>query len=97
MTQQALSDATGIHLTQIRRYEGGVALPTFEILRKLALALRVSADDLLFDDGERGPGDDLRVLFEAVSRLDDREREIAKEMLEGILLKHDAKRWVAAG
>jgi hypothetical protein len=36
------------------------------------------------------------VLFEAVSRLDDRERQIAKEMLEGVLLKHDAKRWVAA-
>jgi transcriptional regulator with XRE-family HTH domain len=93
LTQQALSDLTGIHLTQIRRYEGGSALPTFEILRKLAVALSVSADLLLFNDAERGPDDDLRLQFEAASRLDPDEKRLVKEVLDGILLKHDAKRW----
>lgn len=92
LTQRALSDFTGIHLTQIRRYEGGATQPTFEMLRRLAVALSVSADVLLFDDGERGPGDDLRLEFEASSRLDDDEKEIVRNVIEGLLLKHDAKR-----
>lgn len=37
------------------------------------------------------------MLFDAISRLDDHERNLARELLEGILLKHDARRWVATG
>ena len=65
-----------MHLTQLRRYEGGFALPTFEILRKLAVALSVSADALLFDEEERGPDDDLRLQFEAATRLDPDEKRL---------------------
>ena len=36
----------------------------------------------------------VRLQFEAVSRLDDREKEIVMGVLDGLLLKHDAKRWV---
>lgn len=96
LTQQALSDLTGIHLTQIRRYEGGSSLPTFEILRKLAVALSISADSLLFDEDERGPSDDLHLQFEAAGRLDPEERRILKELIDGILLKHEAKRWASS-
>ena len=92
LTQQALSDLTGVHLTQIRRYEGGVTLPTFEILRKLAVALAVSTDALLFDADERGPDDDLRLEFEAVSRLDPEERQLVKGLIESVVVKHDIRR-----
>jgi transcriptional regulator with XRE-family HTH domain len=92
LTQQALSDLTGIHLTQIRRYEGGSTLPTFEILRKLAVALSIPADALLFEDGERGPGDDLRLHFEATQRLDPDERRVVRDVIDGLLLKHEARR-----
>jgi predicted enzyme involved in methoxymalonyl-ACP biosynthesis len=63
--------------------------------RKIALALNVSADQLLFEDDERGPSDDLRLQFEAVSRLDPDERNVLKSLIEGMLLKHEAKRWAA--
>lgn len=55
MTQQVLADASGIHVTQIRRYEGGKSQQTADIVRRLALGLSVSADVLLFDPEERGP------------------------------------------
>lgn len=50
-------------------------------------------DVLLVDEGERGPSDDLRLQFEAASRLDPDEKRIVREVLDSILLKHDAKRW----
>ncbi len=39
LTQQALADRVGIHVTQIRRYEAGTAQPNLEALRNLATAL----------------------------------------------------------
>lgn len=95
LTQQALADRADIHVTQIRRYEGASATPTLDVLKKLAIALSVSADSLLFDGHERGPDDDLRLQFEAITRLNDDEKRLVKEVIESILLRHEAKRWAA--
>jgi len=65
LTQQALAEHVGVHVSQIRRYEAGESTPTLDVLRKLAIALSVSADTLVFDKDERGPDDDLRLQFEA--------------------------------
>ncbi|WP_395303122.1 helix-turn-helix domain-containing protein [Pectobacterium zantedeschiae] len=37
LTQQGLSDATGIHVQQIKRYEAGSSQPTAEALRSSLL------------------------------------------------------------
>ena len=95
LTQQALADRADIHVTLLRRYEAGKTQPGLDTLRKIALALSVSADQLLFEDDERGPSDDLKLQFEAVSRLDPDERNVLKSLIEGMLLKHEAKRWAA--
>lgn len=96
LTQQALADRVGIHVSNIRRYEAGTSQPTLDVLRNVALALATSADSLLFDEDERGPDDDLRLAFEATRALDDDEKEALKALLEGFLLRHDARRWTNA-
>jgi transcriptional regulator with XRE-family HTH domain len=95
MTQRSLAEHVGIHVSQIRRYEGGESSPTLDVLRKLAVALSVSADTLVFDENERGPDEDLRLQFEATARLSDDERHVVKTVIESILLSHEAKRWAA--
>ena len=96
LTQYALADASGVHVSQLRRYEGGTSQPTLEVLRKLAVALSVSADVLLFDHEERGPDDDLRLQFETITRFDSEEKKIVKAVLDSLILKHEAKRWSAS-
>jgi len=93
LTQAALSERVGIHVSNIRRYEAGNSQPTLDVLRNLALALSTSADSLLFDDDQRGPDDDLRLAFEATRALDTEEKETLKALIEGFLLRHDARRW----
>lgn len=88
LTQQGLADLTGIHIQQIKRYEAGTSEPSAEALRKIATSLHVTTDSLLFEDGERGPDDDLRLQFEAVSAMPDEEKELAKSMLAAIILKN---------
>jgi transcriptional regulator with XRE-family HTH domain len=96
LTQQALADKVGVHLTQIQRYESGTVQPTLDVLRRLAIALSVSADLLLFDKDERGPDEDLRLQFEATSRMSKEEKKIIKALLDGMILKHEAQRWSAS-
>lgn len=91
LTQQGLADLASIHITQVQRYEKGEAQPTLEMIRKLSKALTVSADQLLFDEDERGPDDGLRLQFEALQQFDDDERATAQAVLEGLILKHQAR------
>lgn len=95
LTQQALADRAEIHVTLLRRYEAGKTQPNIDTLRRIALALSVSADLLLFDENERGPADELRAQFEATQQLNDDEKQTVKRVLEGLLLAHEAKRWAA--
>lgn len=93
MTQQALADQVGCHVTMIRRYEANETQPTLEVIRKLACALSVSADALVFEQDERNPIDDLRLQFEAVSQLPPEEQSVVKEVLESLIIKYQTRRW----
>ena len=92
-TQATFAEACGISLPMVQRYEAGTSQPTLDVIKKMAVALSVSADALIFDPDERGPDDDLRLQFEAVARLDPEERQVVKAVLESMIIRHDAGRW----
>ena len=92
-TQETLGDKAGLTKLQIYRYERGTSQPTLEALKNIAMALNMSIDTLAFDNAERLPKDELMLLFEGVSRLDDNEQALIKELIQSIMLKHDAKRY----
>ena len=58
LTQKALPELVDLSLIQIHRYEAGTAQPSLDGIRKLARALRVPADSLVFEQDERGPDED---------------------------------------
>ncbi len=96
ITQQALADQVSCHVTMIRRYEANETQPTLEVIRKLARALSVSADALVFEQDERGPSDELRLQFEAISQLPPEEQSVVKEVLDSLIIKYQARRWDSA-
>lgn len=92
LTQQAVADRSGAHVTQIRRYEAGSSQPTLDVLRNLALALDTSADSLLFDADERGPATpNFRILLGALDQLDPDEQAAVVTLLEGVLMRHQLR------
>jgi len=97
MTQQQMAEIAQVHLSQIRRYEAGESQPTLEVLRNIAMALHISADTLVFNDDERDPPDDLKLQFEAVSQFNPKDREMAKAVLESLILRHTAGRFSKTG
>ena len=95
-TQRQLGELIDVHLTQVQRYENGSSQPTLDVLRRLAVALGVSADVLLFDTDERGPDESLKLKFEALRQFDPGERVIAEGVLDSLIIQHQAKRLFAA-
>ena len=92
LTQAALADRAGLNISQLHRYEAGTSEPSLGALRRLAVALSVSADELVFGDIPRGAADEqLRLAFEATQFLDKRERETVTALLEAFLARHDAR------
>src|SRR3989338_1592466 len=94
LTQEALSDLIGVTKTQVYRYENGSSQPTLDVIKHLALALSVTTDQLIFEEGERKPDDSLTLLLEGITRLDPDEKHVIREMVEGILLKHQARQLI---
>ena len=64
-----------------------------ELWVSLFSVLDCATDVLVFDPSERPIADDLQRQFEAISKLPEAERAIARVLLEGLVLKHEARRW----
>lgn len=93
LSQQALADAIGLHVNQIKRYETGSSQPSLDTLKKISKALRVSIDSLAFDDAEATTADTLRLQFDAISLMPENEQAIILELLEGMIIKYETRRW----
>lgn len=89
----ALADAIGLHITQVKRYEAGASQPSLEALKKIAQTLRVTTDSLIFEPEELEPDEDLRLQFLAISSMLEAERQVVKQLLEGMIIKYEAERW----
>lgn len=93
LSQQALADTVGMHVNQIKRYEAGTTQPALDTLIKLAKALCVTLDQLVFDEKDRDLKGQLRLQFEAVEAMDEKEKRLASELLDSLILRYQAKQW----
>lgn len=72
----------------------GRAQPTLDTVVSLAKVLHVNLDELVFESDKRGPSEDMRLQFEAVSQLPEEERKIVKAPIEGMVIKYQTRRIV---
>lgn len=97
LTQEDLVKRSGVAISQIRRYEADKSSPTLDVITRLAKALGVSIDELVFDKAtgiaaSKIMDKELLEQFEMVSALDDDEREAVKKILEGVIVKHQVNK-----
>ncbi len=94
LSQEALGELVGLAKLQIYRYEKGTSQPTLEVLKKLALALNCSIDELVFDGHERDPREDLRLRFELIQQMSEQDQQAIKSVLDGMILKHQTQQTI---
>lgn len=97
LTQEDLVTRSGVAISQIRRYEADKSSPTLDVVTRLAKALGVSIDELVFEKATGVAASkimdrELLEQFEMVSTLDKDEREAVKKILEGVIVKHQVNK-----
>jgi transcriptional regulator with XRE-family HTH domain len=97
LTQEDLVKRSGVAISQIRRYEADKSSPTLDVVTRLAKALGVSIDEMVFDKAtgiaaSKIMDRELLEQFEMVSALDEDEREAVKKILEGVIVKHQVNK-----
>ena len=93
LTQKEMAKMAGIGIAQLRRYEGGKSSPTLKVIKNISKTLGVSADELIFDEGEGVASNkildrELLEQFEMVSRLGSNDKDAIKTILESMILKN---------
>jgi len=99
LSQGALARMAGVHEKLISKYENERIVPTADTLRKMALALQISADYLVFDDVPKEGKVELHdpELFERfreVENMDDEERDTIKKVIDAMIVKSKVERAV---
>ena len=94
LTQQGLGNMIGLTKAQIYRYEKGISQPSLRIIKKLSLALTITADQLLFDQSERELPSNLHQQFEAVTRMTDEDQRAIETLIEGMISKYRTRELV---
>jgi transcriptional regulator with XRE-family HTH domain len=91
-SQGVLAERAKMPPTSIAHFESGSRKPSFETLRRLANALEVTTDYLLgrVDQPELAEAGD--PLFRDVGKLSGRDRELAKDFLEMLAKRNEARK-----
>lgn len=102
-TQAQLAEKLHVHQKQVSAYERGVNVPSTDILVKLAEIFDVTLDYLAFD-AHHGRAAKINIQdrellrrFEAVDRLPETSRALAKEVLDLLILKERFQELVNQG
>ncbi len=100
LSKLELSETAQVHHVQIGRYENKGAMPSTDVLTKLANALNVSAEYLL-----NGTNDDfanktlidkeLLSKFKSIESFSEEKKHIIKELLDAFILKSNLQQQLA--
>lgn len=93
LTQEQMAGMIGVGIAQIRRYEKGKSSPTLDVIKNIAKTLGISADELLFDEGEGVAANkimDKKLLeqFEMVSQLKSHDKEAIMTIIDSMIIKN---------
>lgn len=95
LTQGQLAEISGVSMPQISKIERGeTENPELGTIKKLCIGLAVTSDELIFDESERNPSTELKLLFEAASKLPDTKQTTLKEVISALIMKSDAEQWI---
>lgn len=94
LSQGELAEMLGMHATHLSRYEREVALPSIEVLVKIAEALKVSLDGLIFGPTEEKAKNSIKDqellgMFSKVQTLEKGELNCVKSFLRAYTLVAD--------
>ena len=96
-SQEVFANKVGVHVTNLSKYERGLTMPSLEVAEKMANALEVSMDNLVYgSDTEKAQKKiidaELLTMFTKAQLLDDEDRKCVKSLLKAFLFQKDIQK-----
>jgi len=100
ISQEELAKKIAIHPVQLSRYERGQSAPSIEVVQKIADALEVSLDELVYGNQDNKADQlisdrELLGMFKKVQLLNERQKETVKDLLSTYILTSELKQKLA--
>lgn len=97
ISQSELANLIGMHSTHISRYERDLTQPTLEVIKKIAEALSVSTDALIYGSSDQQAKNkikdtELLTMFNKVQSLEDKDINVIKSLISAYILKTDLQK-----
>ena len=93
ISQEELGRRISVHPNQLSKYERDQAAPSIDVVQRMAEALEVSIDTLVFGAEQKLDASisdrELISLFNRVQLLSDRQKDTVKDFLSAFVLKQD--------
>lgn len=92
LSQAALEEISGVNSKLLSKYENERIVPTADTLRKIAQALQISADYLIFENAPKSGISQISDLelfekFQEVERMSVENRTMIKNMIDALIIK----------
>jgi transcriptional regulator with XRE-family HTH domain len=98
ISQEELASKIGIHANHLSRYERDITAPSIDVVKKIAEALDISIDTLVF--GKQNDTDDIKdkelvSLFKKVEHFSIKNKQTVKDLISAFILKQELKEKLA--
>ena len=95
-SQEAFAAQIGVHVTNLSKYERNKSVPSLEIAEKMATALDMSLDEMVYGQQNekariRIADNELLSLFNKTQQLPDDQKKTVVDLLSAFLLKSNLK------
>lgn len=96
ISQGELAQKVNMHATHISRYERNITTPSIDVLKKLAEALEITIDELVYGDIDNKlessiQDNELINLFKRIQALDEKQIETVKDFLKAFAFQNEMK------
>ncbi len=94
ISQTTLAKSIQVHPNHVSRYERDIAMPSIEVAQRMAEALEVSIDTLVYGKNDIYPAitdRELASLFKQTQFLNNKQKETVKNLLSAFILKVELK------
>lgn len=91
ISQQGLSDKSGVAYKSLSRYELGTTIPPADTLKAIADALGVSADALLNDENIQIKDTELLKKFQVIQDMNDKTKDVVTTFLDLVIRDFKAR------
>jgi len=92
ISQEEMAKKIGVHVTHLSRYERGLSVPSLEVAEKIATALHVSIDLLVYGNQDSFAQESIKDrellnMFSSVQKFNDKQKDTVKDLISAFILK----------